>query len=294
LLLSMTGFGEARREQGPAAVSVELKAINSRYLKLYIRATEGYGSLEPRIESLIRSKIRRGTVQVNVRVDRAASPEDYRINAGVLSGYRRQLEAIGREWSLPVTPSLESLLLLPGVVSDHAAGSLDPAADWPMIRDALEAAIDNLDRMRSEEGQAMAADLAANCRLLGTGLDAVEERAPVVVEAYRSRLEERLNNILAQIDVTLSPADVLKEVGLFADRADVSEEITRLRSHLDQFATIMGEPESSGRKLEFLTQEMVREVNTIGSKASDAEISRHVVEMKTAVERIREMIQNVE
>ena len=160
--------------------------------------------------------------------------------------------------------------------------------------EAVESALDGLHQMRVEEGEAMAADLEANCGQMVASLDEVQRRAPLVVEAYRARLEERLNRILAEIDVSVEQADVLKEVGLFADRCDISEEITRLRSHLDQFRATMQSDESSGRKLEFLTQEIVREVNTIGSKASDVEISRHVVEMKAAAERIREMIQNVE
>jgi uncharacterized protein (TIGR00255 family) len=290
----MTGFGEASRQQGEVTVSVEVRSINSRYFKLFVRTTDGYGSLEARIESILRKRIRRGTIQVNVRVDRTPSAGDYRVNAQVLDGYRRQLEAIGREWNLPDPLPLASLLLLPGVVSDETGGSLDPGRDWPLIRETLETAMDHLHRMRIEEGRTMAADLESNCRAMADSLDAIHGRAPLVVESYRARLEERLNKILAELNVTVDPADVLKEVGLFADRSDVSEEITRLRSHLDQFQATMQSAESSGRKLEFLTQEMVREVNTIGSKASDIEIARHVVEMKAAAERIREMIQNVE
>lgn len=130
--------------------------------------------------------------------------------------------------------------------------------------------------------------------MVGTALDEVHRRAPLVVEAYRRRLAERLDKTLADFDVVADPADVLREVGLFADRSDISEEIVRLRSHVEQFEATIELPESSGRKLEFLAQEMVREANTIGSKANDVEITRHVIEIKAAVERIREMIQNVE
>ena len=122
----------------------------------------------------------------------------------------------------------------------------------------------------------------------------IEQRAPMVVDAYRERLVERLKKTLTQYDVVLDPADVIREVSLFADRGDISEEIVRLRSHLEQFDTMLELPESSGRKIEFLTQEMLRETNTIGSKANDIEISRHVIEIKAAMERIREMIQNIE
>lgn len=140
----------------------------------------------------------------------------------------------------------------------------------------------------------MAADLTANLETIGAALDEVEGRAPGVVDAYRMRLNERIGRVLAELNATLEPSDILKEVSLFADRSDISEEIVRLRSHLDQFREIMGSAEPSGRKLDFLTQEMVREGNTIGSKANDVEIARHVIEIKAAVERIREMIQNVE
>ena len=125
-------------------------------------------------------------------------------------------------------------------------------------------------------------------------LTAVERRAPQVVDAYRARLLERLQTLLADLGVQIQPADVVREVGIFAERSDISEEIVRLKSHLEQFAAVMAERESQGRKLDFVIQEMFRETNTIGSKANDAEIARHVIEMKSAIERMREMIQNVE
>ena len=140
----------------------------------------------------------------------------------------------------------------------------------------------------------MEADLRANCAAAVASLDEVQKRAPLVRDAYRARLEERLKRTIAEMEIVLDPADILKEVGLFAERSDISEEVVRLRSHFRQFEGMMASPESSGRKLEFLTQEMFREVNTIGSKANDVEIARHVIEIKAAVERLREMIQNVE
>ena len=140
----------------------------------------------------------------------------------------------------------------------------------------------------------MADDLASNCRAIAAGLAAIEARSPLVLDAYRTRLEDRLKKVLAEYQMTLDPADVIREVTLYADRGDISEEIVRLKSHLDQFDSIMNLPESSGRKLEFLTQELFREANTIGSKASDIEIAMQVIEIKTAIERIREQIQNIE
>jgi uncharacterized protein (TIGR00255 family) len=294
MLLSMTGFGEAHRQQDGLAVAVEVRAINSRFFKLSIRAGEGYGAFESRIEEVVRQGIRRGTIQVNLRVDRRRSAADFRINADVLQGYFTQLDALVRLLGVASIPPIESLLLLPGVVDDQSAGGVDPEADWPVVRATVEAALESLARMRVEEGRAMAADLTVNCRLIAAGLAEIERRAPQMVEAYRNRLTERLKKVLADFQVALDPNDLIKEVSLFADRGDISEEIVRLRSHLDQFDATIALPESSGRKLEFLTQEMLREANTIGSKAADLEIARQVIEVKTAIERIREMIQNVE
>jgi uncharacterized protein (TIGR00255 family) len=189
---------------------------------------------------------------------------------------------------------LEALLPLPGVVDDAFGLAVDATADWPLVERTLHAALENLGRMRCKEGLAMAADLTANCRIVAASLDRIEKRAPLVVDDYRNRLFDRLKRTLAELEVTLDPADLIKEVSVFADRSDVSEEIVRLRSHLEQFQATMELPESSGRKLDFLTQEMFRETNTIGSKANDVEIAREVIEVKTAVERIREMIQNIE
>ena len=294
MLLSMTGFGEAHSQQDGLAVAVEVRAINSRFFKLTVRATEGYASLEPHIEEIARQSIRRGTVQVNLRVERLRTCQDFRINSDVLNGYRDQLQSLYRQWDSSATVSLEALLPLPGVVNDQSMGLFSPEDDWPGISKVLGAALLNLSQMRVREGQAMADDLAANCRAIAAGVEEIQRRAPLVLEAYRTRLEERLNKVLAEHQVTLDPGDIIREVSLYADRGDISEEIVRLKSHLDQFAAIMQLPESSGRKLEFLTQELFREANTIGSKASDVEIAKQVIEIKTAIERIREMIQNIE
>jgi uncharacterized protein (TIGR00255 family) len=291
----MTGFGEAHCQQDGLAVAVEIRTINNRFFKLAVRAGEGYASLDAAVEAVVRKAVHRGTIQVNIRVDRQPSPDDYRINVGVLERYRQQLVELNGKWQCKNRePSLEALLPLPGVVDDASAQAVDATADWPVIEATVKAALENLGRMRADEGRAMAADLTENCRAVAESLDQIEGRAPLVVEDYRNRLFERLKRTLADLGVQLEPGDVIREVGLFTDRSDISEEIVRLRSHLDQFHETMKLPESSGRKLDFLTQEMFRETNTIGSKANDVEIARHVIEIKTAVERIREMIQNIE
>jgi len=294
LLLSMTGFGEAQSQQDGLAVAIEVRTINSRFFKLSVRSGEGYAAWEPQIESLVRKSIRRGTIQVNVRITRTSSPDDFKLNVDVLDGYRRQLEALCRQWKVTDDVVPQSLLTLPGVVDECSGNEVDLTGDWPIVEQTLKQAMRSLAEMRANEGRAMADDLGDNCRTIGDSLEEIRRRAPEVVDAYRTRLEERLKKTLDEYDVELNPSDVIREVSLFADRGDISEEIVRLASHLEQFAAIMDLKESSGRKLEFLTQEMLRETNTIGSKANDVEIARHVIEIKAAIERIREMIQNIE
>jgi uncharacterized protein (TIGR00255 family) len=289
----MTGHGEAHRHQGGLSIAVEIRTINNRYFKLNLRLTEGYAPLEAHVESLLRQQIRRGTVQASVQIGREPRPEDYRLNTAVLTGYLQQLEALGGALRAD-GGHVASLLSLPGVVHEPSAEFDEIEAQWPRIEEVVTEALDRLAQMRRDEGRSMAADLASNARTIASELAAIEERAPLVIEAYRARLLDRLKKLLAEVGVEGEPADVVREAALFAERSDISEEIVRLRSHLDQFGAILAANESQGRKLEFLTQEMFRETNTIGSKANDAEIARHVIEIKTAIERMREMIQNVE
>jgi uncharacterized protein (TIGR00255 family) len=180
------------------------------------------------------------------------------------------------------------------VVVDRTERSLALEAEWPLVQQTVRDALSRLAKMRADEGSNMATDLRGNLQFLGEQLGLVAERAPQVIENYRERLTERVNHWLQSYQIQLQAGDVIREVGLFTERSDISEEIVRLRSHLEQFETFLKQEESSGRKLDFLTQEMFRETNTIGSKANDAIISRVVIEMKAAIERIREMIQNVE
>jgi uncharacterized protein (TIGR00255 family) len=290
----MTGHGEAHRHEPGLSVAVEIRTVNNRYLKLNIRTSEGYVLLEPQIDAAIRQHVRRGTVQVNVQISREPTADDYRLNEAVLKGYLSQLERLTGRSLADQPASLPPLLALPGVVNEPGAQLDVIESQWPIIEGVLAEALQRLGKMRQGEGAAMASDLAANARAIAAELAAVERRAPQVVDAYRARLLERLQGLLADLGVQIQPADVVREVGIFAERTDISEEIVRLRSHLEQFDAVMAERDSQGRKLDFVIQEMFRETNTIGSKANDAEIARHVIEMKTAIERMREMIQNVE
>lgn len=294
MISSMTGYGEARRETEGLSVAVEIRTVNSRHFKLTVRAPEGYGALETQVEELIRRYVNRGTVQVWLRIVQDRSPEDFRFNEPVLLGYFRHLEDIAERLALNETPRLDQLVSLPGVVDEGAAAHVDTEQVWPEVEQTIIAAVERLSAMRAEEGRAMASDLEDNLNLIADKLAAVERQAPAVIEAYQTRLTERLNRLLAKHEIQVEPAEVIREVGVFAERSDISEEIVRLRSHIAQFLEAMKTEDHIGKKLEFLTQEMFREANTIGSKASDSEIAHRVVEMKAAVERIREMIQNVE
>jgi uncharacterized protein (TIGR00255 family) len=290
----MTGHGEAHRHENGLSIAAEIRTVNNRYFKLNLRLTEGYAPLEAHVESLVRQQIRRGTVYVNVQIDREVRPDDYRLNETVLTGYLTQLEsAIGK--AIPRDAAqLGPLLSLPGVVHEPHAQFEEIESQWPKIESAVSSALAHLAQMRIDEGRRMADDLSLNARAIAAELKKVEARAPQVIEAFRGRLSERLAKLLAEVGVQSTPGDVVREVALFAERTDISEEIVRLKSHLQELDAVMAAAESQGRKLDFLIQELFRETNTIGSKANDAEIARHVIEIKTAIERMREMIQNVE
>jgi len=290
----MTGHGEAHRQRDGIAVAAEVRTINNKYFKLSLRTSERYSSLEPQVEIVVRQHLRRGTIQVGLWIEREPSADDFRLNELVLNSYLDQLSSLETRRGSNQPIRLESLLSLPGVVVEQRARHVDLEDEWPLVEEALVAALKHLATMREDEGRAMAADLRQNARLIAGQLDAIASLAPQVVDAYRTRILERLNKFLTEFDVKVGAGDIVREVGMFAERVDISEEIVRLRSHLQQFDHCMEMPESHGRKLEFLTQEMFRETNTIGSKANDATLAQHVIEIKSAIERIREMIQNVE
>ncbi len=295
MLLSMTGYGSGQVDEDGVSVVVEIRSVNNRYLKLHTRLPEGYAALEPRIEEAVRKHIRRGAVQLNVDLRRTSSGDDFQLNEKVLESYFQQAQKLQQRLQTGGEINISDLLTLPGVVSDDRRQSTNAEEYWPLIQKALKLALEDQSKMRQSEGEAMARDLSEQVNDIAACSETISELAPRVVEAYQTRLTDRLNKLLAQHQVEIQPADVIREVGVFAERADISEEIVRLGSHLDQFRDIMTQKDGgAGRKLEFMVQELLRETNTIGSKANDAEIARQVVHVKTCIERIREMVQNVE
>jgi len=297
VLLSMTGYGEAHHHSEKLRLSIELRALNNRYLKLSVRAPEPYNLLEPEFEKIIRRTIRRGTIQLSLHCERQSSAQDFRINGVALKSYLAQLRALGDELGpsrIDAERLLAHVLALPGVVPEPGVTTFDSEEEWPLLEKVLVDALGRLQNMRQEEGRAMAQEFLQYRDQIEGELRQIRERAPTVVEAFRDRLYERIRKLLSELDIEIDRSDLIKEIAIFAERSDIAEEVVRLASHLDQFQEIMNEPESPGRKLEFLTQEMFRETNTIGSKAGDVEISRRVVEIKGTLEKVRELVQNVE
>lgn len=290
----MTGFGDARRQCGTTNVAVEIRAVNNRHLKVTTKCPDAWAALEPDIEKQVRSAVARGTVTVVVRTERSAGTDSYVLNQELLSSYCRQLQKLAETTHLPAPKDLGSLLPLPGVIVEQDPELVELETARSVLKEAVGEALARLNEFRRTEGQATEQDLRLQCGKVTEHLEQVEQRAPEVVEDFRNRLLERVRELLTEVDVDIDRADLLREVSIFAERCDINEEITRLHSHLDQFDTFLNQQASHGRKLEFLSQEIFREVNTIGSKANDVSIAHSVVEMKAAVERLREILQNVE
>jgi uncharacterized protein (TIGR00255 family) len=292
----MTGFGESRHQDPRWTIQVEVRTVNNRHFKLNARISDEWSAMEGALEQLVRERVKRGTVQVSLRVDRPRRSEDYRLNLVALASYRDQLRTLQADGGAGTEPAINvgQLLVLPGVVEEVRPAAQPPSEDWPEVARVIERALEALELSRATEGRAMADELSALARTIGEHLGRIAERGPGVVQSYQRRITERVQALVSEQGVKVEPENLIREVAILADRCDISEEIVRLRAHLAQYAAILEDPESSGRRLEFLVQEMGREVNTIGAKAGDVEISRSVVDMKALLEKIRELVQNVE
>lgn len=293
MLLSMTGFGAGRRQNERLAITVELKSVNNKHLKISFRTPDSYLALEHELEKAVRGTIARGTVYVNLYADRLDQAHDQGIHLEVLRHYWEQVVRAAESLHVPPPQDLSPLLPLPGVVTEGRHHLLEEE-DWPLIAAAMDDALHALQGFRRREGEAMAAELRRLCEALDAGVAAIAARAPAIIVEYRRKLLERVRELVRESEVNVEESDLLREVSLFADRSDVTEELTRLRCHLGQFRSQLGSPTSPGRKLDFLCQEMFREINTIGSKANDVETAHVVVDLKTQVEKMREIVQNIE
>ena len=292
MLLSMTGFGNASFDSDGVHVSSEIKSVNNRYLKLSVRMPDSVARFEAEIEKLIRSRVARGSIQLSIRVRFHGGQSEYKIDQELLKSYQRQLAEIAAGDGN--RPNLGHLLQLPGVVTqtelpDDLVNSL-----WPAVEKCLSEALDHFDDFRQREGESMRLDMERQCQVIETEVKKVAELAPQVVLEYRDKILERVRRLIGDSSISVNENDVIREVALFSDRCDINEEITRLRSHTEQFLRLLNGITSQGRKLEFIGQEMFREINTTGSKANNVTIALSVVEMKAAIERMREVLQNVE
>lgn len=290
----MTGFGDARVQNDRLNLTVEVRSVNNRHLKVSTRIPDSFARFEAQIEKLVRERVARGTINLTVRLERIGGLESSRIDSEVLGNYWAQAKAFANQQGVDAEIELGAFLSLPGVISDSSRNADDAAKDWPFVEEAITSAIDKLHEFRTKEGRSMEDDLLHQHAVISRELEKVVGIAPQVVSEYRTRLLDRVREMLADSDATVEPNDLIREVSVFADRVDINEEITRLRHHLVQFVDFVSADESMGRKLEFLGQEVFREVNTIGSKANNVQIAHCVVEMKAAIEKIREIVQNVE
>jgi uncharacterized protein (TIGR00255 family) len=291
---SMTGYGRGESAQNGFKLTVEVGAVNRKQIELVLALPRELDPLEPQVRDEINRRVSRGrlTVRVSLHLADEKWARRVRLNVPLARAFAQELAGLGKELNLPGPVALDTLMRVPGVIETDEAAE-DAEMFWPALRAALAKALAALVRMREQEGANLARDLKARVAAMRKLAASVAKRAPATAKRYRAQLLARLSNAgLANI----SPDDerVLKEVVLFADRADIAEELTRLQSHFQQFDACLKSAEPVGRMLDFLAQEMNREVNTIGAKANDARISRAVVRLKTEVERFREQVQNVE
>lgn len=292
MIVSMTGFGDAATERAGTHYSVEIRSLNNRFFKSVIRLPDALSSLEPEIEATLRDKLGRGSITFTLNMKIAAGETGAGVNVGVLEGYLSQLMPVAQKFGAKL--DVAALLALPGVMADAVAAGDDVEKHHAVIRDLTTTAIVKLIEMRQREGRALFDDLYKHATIINTSLAEIGKRAPFVVEEYHKKLSARVNQLMAKAELKVNESDLIKEVALFAERADISEEIQRLSEHMRAFEHECRHSEHAGRKLDFITQEMLREANTIASKANDAAIARNIVEIKGAIDRLKEQVQNVE
>jgi uncharacterized protein (TIGR00255 family) len=290
---SMTGFGRGEAPAAGGRVVVEARSVNHRFMEVALRLPPGYASLEPRLRKLVTGRFARGRIDLTTTVQaESGGGRAPAVDWEFATGLRARLEELKSRLGLPGDVDLALLAAQRGVFVAEEAG---PEPTWEPVAAAAGAALDALAAMRTEEGAALAADVRERLDRMLVLVEQVAARAPVVPAEYRERLAARVRALLADAGgVGLDPGRLEQEVALLAERADVTEELTRLRSHLGQIAALLRAAEPVGRKLEFLLQEVHREVNTIGSKSTDMTITRTVLELKGELEKLREQAANVE
>jgi uncharacterized protein (TIGR00255 family) len=288
----MTGYGHAEHVSPAGTVRVEIRSVNHRYLDVSFRMSRELSAVEEKARALVSSRASRGKIEVSISVEwRCGGSRAVVVDTELARAYCEGLTSLASDLGLAPVTTVEILANLPDVIALRDRGD-DPEGLWALVEPALAGALDNLEAMRAAEGGRMERDIVHRIGKIEQTIGEIARRAPDSVEAYRVRLSQRVAEMLA--DVRVDETRLATEVALFADRCDFTEESVRFQSHIHQFRQALREPGSIGKKLDFLTQEMNREANTIGSKAQDAGVSALVVEVKSELEKIREQVQNIE
>ncbi|MFP4227481.1 MAG: YicC/YloC family endoribonuclease [Salinivenus sp.] len=294
MIHSMTGFGRGHARGDAGAATVELRSTNKRHLNVYVHLPDPMGEAEAEVRSRVEDAFERGQIDVDIDVEPAPSDDDpVALDADAAMRYKQRLERLSAAAQIKQPVRLDHLLHFDDIFAaeeEREAAQIQRA--WPVVLEALDAAIEALQAMRADEGAALHDDLAHRIEAIRDHLDAIEGRAPTRVAERQERLRERLGELIE--DDRIDPDRLETEMALLADKLDVTEECVRLRSHLTMFREALTSDAPSGRKLKFVTQEIHREANTIGAKANDETISRHAVQMKEEIEKIKEQIRNVE
>lgn len=295
MIKSMTGYGQAEGRIADVDYAVEIRAVNNRYLRATVKLPEQVSFLEEHIDKLLRDTLQRGTVNFNLRVRGTGLNAVPDINEEALRQLTESLTKVHGELGTPTALDLGSLLSVPGVLRPTEPDEETLAHIRDGVLDLSRQALERLQEMRTAEGQFLDADLADHCTVIREDLERIKTRTHTVIQDQAERLRNRVDQLLAEAKLKLDEETLAREVAILADRADISEEISRLESHLAQFRQACdGNEKQVGRRLDFISQEMLREANTIGSKSSDVDICQWVVNIKCRIDRIKEQVQNVE
>ena len=293
MLKSMTGFGRGESRNTDYNFNVEIKTVNHRYNDIIIRMPKHLNYLEEQLKSIIKSKINRGRVEVYIELEYSSESNiDIRIDMPLAKSYKSQLDSMMEELNIEDKVKLIHMLMFPEIIRKEKK-EIEEDVLWQSLETALEIALDNVVNMRIKEGAILKKDMENQIFKIEEELLKIEERAPIVVIEYRDKLENRIAELLDG-KIKVDEDRLNYEIAFFADKSDINEEVVRLKSHSNQFLDSLNESESVGRRLDFILQEMNREINTIGSKSDDLTISNCVVNIKSQLEKIREQVQNVE
>ncbi len=294
MIRSMTGFGRAEGSAEGYALTVEIKSVNHRHLDIALRLPVALSGLDLDARRLVQARLERGRVDVTAQLGPAAgqAAQEVRVDAALARRYVEQARAIGRDLGFRDDPSLAWLLEQPGVVEVAAPAPADPARLWPLVADTLGRALDDLIGQRAVEGAALASEIRALRAELVAEVATMAARAPQAAARRGDRLRERLRALLA--DAPVDETRIMTEVAVWAQKTDVTEELARLRAHLDEVGFKLDKGGAVGRPLDFLIQELNREVNTVGAKADDLELSQATLAAKSVLEKMREQVQNLE